>query len=96
VRRSDNLTTCVCRLSLNLESSASLDPQGLYRPVQGLLYFYCMVGLHASVSYSFGSRPKSFENHCFVRSVYFCNLGDIVVECLYSEIPRFNRISSLT
>ena len=36
----DNLTTFMLRLSSNLEASTSWKPQGLYRPVQGLLYLY--------------------------------------------------------
>ena len=38
VRRADNTTTFMCRLSWNLEASASWNPQGLCRPVMGLVY----------------------------------------------------------
>jgi len=37
-RRANNLATFMCRLSCNLGASASYNPQGLSRPVQGLLY----------------------------------------------------------
>jgi len=37
-RRADNLTTFICRLSWNLGASTSCNPQGLSRPVIGLLY----------------------------------------------------------
>jgi hypothetical protein len=40
VRRADNLTTFMCRLSRNLGASTSWNPQGLSRPVMGLLYLY--------------------------------------------------------
>ena len=40
VRRTDNLTTFMCRLSWNLGASNSWNPQGLSRPVMGLLYLY--------------------------------------------------------
>ena len=40
VRRADNLTTFVCRLSWNLGTSPSWNPQGLFRPIMGLLYLY--------------------------------------------------------
>jgi len=40
VRRADNLTTFMCRLSWNLGTSPSWNPQGLCRPVMGLLYLY--------------------------------------------------------
>jgi len=38
VRRDDSLTTFMCRLSWNLGASTSWNPQGLSRPVIGLLY----------------------------------------------------------
>jgi hypothetical protein len=38
--RADNLTTFMCRLSWNLGASISCNPQGLSRPVMGLLYLF--------------------------------------------------------
>jgi hypothetical protein len=40
VFRADNLTTFMCRLSWNVGASTSWNPQGLFRPVMGLLYLY--------------------------------------------------------
>ena len=40
VRRADNLTAFICRLSWNLGASTSWNPQGLSRPVMVLLYLY--------------------------------------------------------
>jgi len=40
VRRADNLTIFMCRLSWNLGASTSWNSQGLSRPVIGLLYLY--------------------------------------------------------
>ena len=40
VRRADNLTTFMCRLSRNLGALTSWDTLGLSRPVMGLLYLY--------------------------------------------------------
>jgi hypothetical protein len=37
VRRVDNLTTLMCRLSCNVGASTSWNPVGLSRPVMGLL-----------------------------------------------------------
>ena len=37
MRRADNLTTFMCRLAWNLGASTSWNPQGLSRPVMGLL-----------------------------------------------------------
>ena len=42
MRTADNLTTFMYRLSLNLGASASWNPQGLSRPVMGLLYLYLL------------------------------------------------------
>jgi len=44
VRRADNLTTFMCRLSWNLGASSSWNPLGLSRPVMGLLYLYLLLG----------------------------------------------------
>jgi hypothetical protein len=38
VRRADNLTIFMCRLSRNLGASTSWNPVGLSRPVMGLLF----------------------------------------------------------
>jgi hypothetical protein len=43
VRRADNLATFMCRLSSNLGASTSWNPQGLPRPVMGLLYLYLVL-----------------------------------------------------
>jgi len=40
VRTADNLTTFMCRVSWNLGTSTTWNPQGLSRPVMGLLYLY--------------------------------------------------------
>jgi hypothetical protein len=45
VRRADNLTTFMRRLSRNLGASSYWNPQGLSRPVMGLLYL-----LHLNIS----------------------------------------------
>ena len=40
VRRADNLTNFMCRLSWNLGASTSWNHQGLYRPIMVLLYHF--------------------------------------------------------
>jgi len=40
VRRADNLTTFICRLSWNLGASDSWNPLDLFRPVMGLLCLF--------------------------------------------------------
>ena len=42
VRMADSITTVMCRLSWNLGASASWNPQGLSRPVMGLLNIYLL------------------------------------------------------
>jgi hypothetical protein len=42
VRRADNLTTFMCRLSINLVASTSWNPKGLSRLVMELLYLYLL------------------------------------------------------
>ena len=42
VRRADNLTTFICRVSWNLGATTSWSPRGLSRPVMGLLYLYLL------------------------------------------------------
>jgi len=56
VRRVDNLTTFVCRLSWNLGSSASWNSQGLSRPVMGLLYRFAF---HNRISFIYHRRYVS-------------------------------------
>jgi hypothetical protein len=43
VRRTDNLTTFMCRLSRNSGSSTFWNPKGLSRPVAGKLYIYLLL-----------------------------------------------------
>jgi hypothetical protein len=43
VRRADNLTTFMCRLSWNLGASTCWNTYGLSRPVMGLTYIYIYI-----------------------------------------------------
>jgi len=72
VRRADNLTTFVCRLSWNLGASTSWNPQGLSRPVMGLLYLYlysflpchqteASVQLHVPGRFTIGERASGWR-----------------------------------
>jgi len=42
----NKLSTFMCRLFWNLGASASWKPQGLSRPVMGLLYFYFCLSIY--------------------------------------------------
>jgi len=49
VRKADNLTTFMCRLSWSLGASPSWNPQGLSGPVIGLLYlFYVLLDVYVT------------------------------------------------
>ena len=82
VRKADNLTTFMCRLSWNLGTSTSWNPQGLCRPVMGLLYllpFYStfyMVGetsetfcLYAGNG-KFGTKNKERMSICIILIIF--------------------------
>jgi hypothetical protein len=49
VRRADNLTTFMCRLSWNVGASASWNPQGLSIPVMGLLYIFLWILISSNI-----------------------------------------------
>ena len=64
MRSADNLTKFMCRLSWNLGASTSWNPQGLSRPVMGLLYL-CL--LHTKMGgYWAGHAELSHECHLVV------------------------------
>jgi len=64
VRRVDNLITFRCRLSWNLGASTSWNPQGLSRPVMGLLYF-----INYFTSCRFTLRPFRNKVLCVARRI---------------------------
>jgi hypothetical protein len=59
VRRSDNLTTFVCRLSRNSEASTSWNPKGLSRPVAGKLYLFFNKLVYVSMT----THRKATDKH---------------------------------
>ena len=61
VRTADNLTTIMCRLPWNLRALASWNPQGLSRPVMGLLYLY-LTNINYKVSSRMGYNSLSFRS----------------------------------
>ena len=74
VLRADNLTTFMCWLSWNLGISTSWNPQGLSRPVMGLLYLYLSWTV-ATIAF-FDIISSSFkDNHPIIPR---CANGDIV------------------
>jgi hypothetical protein len=67
VRRAKNLTTFMCRVSWNLGASNSWNPQGLWRPVMGLLYLYlyltCAILQNHRREIQVMSQPKQILCH---------------------------------
>jgi hypothetical protein len=71
VRRADNLTTSVCRLSWN---------QGAWKPIQGLLYLYLYL-------FTKGVQYTRFQNITFSREViYQCFRGTCCL-CIHGGLP---------
>ena len=79
VRRADNLTTFMCRLSWNLVASTCWNPQGLSRPVMELLYPYLfevyLVSIKCSEVFDFQTvEEPRFKTAFFGRIIKECNL----------------------
>jgi len=69
LRRADNLTIFMCRLSLNLGVLTSWNPQDLSRPVKGLLYHLTEVDIVVSHSKNFFSLSLNFCRSQWPRSL---------------------------
>jgi len=63
VRRADNLTTFMCRMSWNLRASTSWNPQGLSRPVMGLLYLLKAASEFVIMRWVYDLKWQAFD-HC--------------------------------
>ena len=61
VRRADNLTTFMCRLSWTLGASVSCNTRGLSRPVKGMLYLYLYTYKPCKKYYSCDNKHKIFR-----------------------------------
>jgi hypothetical protein len=68
MRRADNLVTVMCRLSWNLGASTSWNPQGLTRPIMGLLFRPCVTISVCNLWY-IPSRVKSRRHWIMVSAV---------------------------
>jgi hypothetical protein len=91
VRKADNLTTFMCRLSWNLGTSNSWNPRGLSRPVMGLLYLL----------YNSAHIRGSFQKFCtlYIFSLkmslfYKIHLQDfnVISIVLYHSGPTFGKV----
>jgi hypothetical protein len=95
VRRADNLTTFMCRLSKNLGASTSWSPKDLSRPVMGLLCFNSNNSLTVS---SDGATAVTMNDNVFwdVTSCILTQrninlLQKLSVPQLVMQIPAFYR-----
>jgi hypothetical protein len=72
VRRADNLTTFMCRLSRNSGASTSWNPKGLSRPVAGKLYLFTSQGictrLLGRLSFSTLQSRRCTSAPCFLQT----------------------------
>jgi len=81
VRRAEILTTFMFRLSWNLGTSNSWNPQGLSRPVMGLLYLYLYPYLIASFLLQ--------RHDCSKEKLVICQASmDVLRITPYLWIPR--------
>jgi len=77
VRRADNLSTFMCRLSRNLGASTSWYPQCLSKPVMGLHYLYLYFGCLGGVNDQNVGRIHSMkiDNSSIEKAEEFKYLG---------------------
>jgi len=83
MRRADNLTNFVCRFSWNLGASPSWNHQGLFRPLQGLLYLLHRRNAFGVTTVSFlgkesvefwvGVGGLVFNHQCSSLRVQYCS-----------------------
>ena len=81
VCKADNLTTFMCRMSWNLGASASWNPQGLSRPVMGLLYLYLFTAQYRRMCNSQSSLNAVTVGHADNRNL-------IVQRCHFTESAK--------
>jgi hypothetical protein len=93
VRRADNLTTFMCRLSWNLGASTYWNPQGLSRPVRGLIYrpvrradnlttFMCRLSRNVGASASWNPQGLS---RTVMGLLYLKVYASVEFICIYSN-----------
>jgi hypothetical protein len=67
VRKVDNLTIFMCRLSKNLGASTSWDPKDLSRPVMGLLYLLHRICMFIYI-HSRKMNPQYLHRACYIAT----------------------------
>ena len=94
VHRAVNLTTFMCGLSWNLGSSASWNPQGLSRPVMGLLYLYVVLQWQRRFEKGDTSDFRTYPVCITVCEQAILSEIFIVLRLLNFEIIHWNRLRS--
>ena len=97
MRRADNLTTFMCRLSWNPGASTSWDPQVLPRPIKGFLYSYLYSQLSETVNKEVECLrplwneilPQSLKALCACRRRPHFDTNSIWCPCAFYVILRF-------
>ena len=88
MRRADNLTIFMCRLYSNLGASTSWNPQGLSRPVMGLLYRILSLNCSEHIFFPFRMCDCSNANQNFADATFEMRANtscdDVIFEVNYS------------
>ena len=96
MRRADNFTIFMCRLSWNLGTSDSWNPHGLSRPVIGLLYQYWLDCSPCEIlGYTFHYRKCISTNSGLQTKLYSCIRVDSGCLVVGTVVYIFRLVTSL-
>jgi len=93
------LTTFMCRLSWNLGASTAWNPQGLFRPVMGLLYLFCWIPtyIYDHISLSFPRNKKYFKGSRENQNTHFRFSNVFRKSCrLWDNVEKYSRAGQAT
>jgi hypothetical protein len=98
VCRADNLTTFTCRLSTNLGASTFWKPQGLSRPVIGLLYKICRFVISDTLSFATLVGTDTFLSNLSSHTHSLCYSGQdtVIPHTRVSYCKRTHKISPVS
>jgi hypothetical protein len=88
MRRADNLTTFVCRLSWNLGASTFWNTQSLSRPVTGLLYLNLTLYTVQSLWYGVLINYYEFNNIFMTSGISVCTINTNFLYILKDSKPH--------
>jgi hypothetical protein len=92
VRRAGTLTTFLCRLSWNLGASTTWNPQGLSRPVMGLLYLLSVSSVRTTATgWQLNcSNSNNNNNNNNNTSIYYPRLAS--PQTIYMWYPQLHTL----